>query len=80
VVAECRRGTGRHRRGGSRQRLLTEFNIEIGAGLGSLAGRIWRVGLMGSGSTAANVQLMLTRVPTRAATPRYIGCTLAADR
>ena len=31
-----------------RKRLLGEFNIEIGAGLGPLAGKIWRVGLMGS--------------------------------
>jgi len=39
-----------------RRQLLEQFNIEIGAGLGPLAGRIWRVGLMGSGS---NVQLVL---------------------
>jgi alanine-glyoxylate transaminase / serine-glyoxylate transaminase / serine-pyruvate transaminase len=43
-----------------RRRLLDEFGIEIGAGLGPLAGRIWRVGLMGSGSTLANVLLFLT--------------------
>jgi alanine-glyoxylate transaminase/serine-glyoxylate transaminase/serine-pyruvate transaminase len=42
-----------------RRRLLDEFQIEIGAGLGPLAGRIWRVGLMGSGSTLANVLLFL---------------------
>lgn len=42
-----------------RRQLLQEFNIEIGAGLGPLAGRIWRVGLMGSGSTLANVLLFL---------------------
>ena len=42
-----------------RRRLLEEFNIEIGAGLGPLAGRIWRVGLMGAGSTMANVLLFL---------------------
>jgi hypothetical protein len=33
-----------------RIRLLGEFNIEIGAGLGPLAGKIWRVGLMGASS------------------------------
>jgi alanine-glyoxylate transaminase/serine-glyoxylate transaminase/serine-pyruvate transaminase len=38
-----------------RKRLLDEHQIEIGAGLGPLAGRIWRVGLMGSGSTRENV-------------------------
>jgi alanine-glyoxylate transaminase/serine-glyoxylate transaminase/serine-pyruvate transaminase len=43
-----------------RRRLLDEFNIEVGAGLGPLAGRIWRVGLMGAGSTLANVLLFLT--------------------
>ena len=43
-----------------RRRLLDEFSIEIGAGLGPLAGRIWRVGLMGSGATLANVLLFLS--------------------
>jgi alanine-glyoxylate transaminase/serine-glyoxylate transaminase/serine-pyruvate transaminase len=34
-----------------RRQMLRQFNIEIGAGLGPLAGRIWRVGLMGASST-----------------------------
>ncbi len=34
-----------------RQHLLNESGIEIGAGLGPLAGRIWRVGIMGAGAT-----------------------------
>ena len=38
-----------------RKRLLERHNIEIGAGLGPLAGKIWRIGLMGSGSTIDNV-------------------------
>ena len=42
-----------------RRALLTRHGIEIGAGLGPLAGRIWRVGLMGAGSTPGNVQLFL---------------------
>lgn len=42
-----------------RSRLLQDYNIEIGAGFGSLKGRIWRVGLMGSGSTENNVILLL---------------------
>lgn len=42
-----------------RRTLLEEFNIEIGAGLGPLAGKIWRVGLMGSGSTLANVMVFV---------------------
>jgi alanine-glyoxylate transaminase / serine-glyoxylate transaminase / serine-pyruvate transaminase len=41
-----------------RQRLYDEFNIEIGAGLGPLRGKIWRVGLMGHGATAENVELL----------------------
>jgi alanine-glyoxylate transaminase / serine-glyoxylate transaminase / serine-pyruvate transaminase len=43
-----------------RRRLLEEFGIEIGAGLGPLAGRIWRVGLMGAGSTLSNILLFLS--------------------
>jgi len=38
-----------------RRQLLDRFGIEIGAGLGPLAGKIWRVGLMGSGSTREHV-------------------------
>jgi alanine-glyoxylate transaminase/serine-glyoxylate transaminase/serine-pyruvate transaminase len=34
-----------------RRTLLTSYNIEVGAGLGPLAGKIWRVGLMGASST-----------------------------
>jgi len=40
---------------GVRKRLLEDHGIEIGAGLGPLAGKIWRVGLMGSGSTRENI-------------------------
>ncbi len=43
-----------------RQRLLNEFDIEIGGGLGSLKGQVWRVGLMGYSSTAENVLLFLS--------------------
>ncbi|MBM3791607.1 MAG: alanine--glyoxylate aminotransferase family protein [Acidobacteria bacterium] len=42
-----------------RKQLLEEHNIEIGAGFGSLKGKIWRVGLMGAGSTRNNVMLLL---------------------
>ena len=42
-----------------RGRLLQEFGIEIGGGLGDLKGKIWRVGLMGKNSTANNVILFL---------------------
>ncbi len=42
-----------------RQRLLNEFNIEIGGGLGTLKGQLWRIGLMGHSSTEQNVLLFL---------------------
>lgn len=42
-----------------RKQLLEEFDIEVGGGLGVLKGKIWRVGLMGSGSTENNVLLLL---------------------
>jgi alanine-glyoxylate transaminase / serine-glyoxylate transaminase / serine-pyruvate transaminase len=41
-----------------RSRLYDEFDIEIGAGLGPLKGKIWRVGLMGHGARAENVELL----------------------
>ena len=40
-----------------RSRLLNEYNLEIGAGLGSLAGKVWRIGLMGHSSRAENILL-----------------------
>ena len=65
-----------------RRRLLDEFSIEIGAGLGPLAGRIWRVGVMGAGSTLSNVMLFLTaleRVLTSSGyRPRSSGAAVAA--
>ncbi len=42
-----------------RARLLNEFHLEIGAGLGPLKGRIWRFGLMGYSSQKRNVFLAL---------------------
>lgn len=38
-----------------RSQLLNEFGLEIGAGLGELAGKVWRIGLMGYGSNKKNV-------------------------
>ena len=40
-----------------RQRLLQQSNLEIGAGLGELAGKVWRIGLMGYASNETNVRL-----------------------
>jgi alanine-glyoxylate transaminase / serine-glyoxylate transaminase / serine-pyruvate transaminase len=42
-----------------RERLLKDYSLEIGAGLGALAGMIWRVGLMGYASNCRNVLLFL---------------------
>lgn len=42
-----------------RATLLNEFNLEIGAGLGSLAGKAWRIGLMGYAARSENVALCL---------------------
>ena len=44
---------------GARRRLLETYNIEIGAGLGDLAGKIWRIGLMGETSKRENVLAFL---------------------
>ena len=43
-----------------RQQLLDEYNIEIGAGLGPLRGKVWRIGLMGESSTRNNTLLVLS--------------------
>ncbi|MBW3590685.1 MAG: alanine--glyoxylate aminotransferase family protein [Actinobacteria bacterium] len=42
-----------------RKRLLSEYGIEIGAGLGPFKGKAWRIGLMGHSSTRRNVLLIL---------------------
>jgi len=41
------------------RRLLTEYNIEIAGGLGDLAGKVWRVGLMGYNARAETVAVLL---------------------
>lgn len=42
-----------------RRRLLEEFGIEIGGGLGAFKGKAWRIGLMGHSATRRNVTLVL---------------------
>jgi len=42
-----------------RARLLSQYGIEIGGGLGSLKGKVWRIGLMGESSSEANVLTLL---------------------
>ena len=41
------------------RRLLTEYNIEIAGGLGDLAGKVWRVGLMGYNARPETVAVLL---------------------
>lgn len=48
----------------TRATLLNDFNLEIGAGLGALAGKVWRIGLMGYASNPANVRRCLTALET----------------
>ncbi len=43
-----------------RRQLLQQYNLEIGAGLGALAGKVWRIGLMGYASRPENVLLCVT--------------------
>jgi alanine-glyoxylate transaminase/serine-glyoxylate transaminase/serine-pyruvate transaminase len=42
-----------------RKQMLARFDIEVGAGLGPLAGKVWRVGLMGASSTPGIILLFL---------------------
>jgi alanine-glyoxylate transaminase/serine-glyoxylate transaminase/serine-pyruvate transaminase len=68
-----------------RRDLRERFSIEIGAGLGPLAGRVWRIGLMGASSTeAAVVQLLsaldlLLRESGHAPSPAGAGVGAALD-
>jgi alanine-glyoxylate transaminase/serine-glyoxylate transaminase/serine-pyruvate transaminase len=48
----------------TRKRLLAEFGIEIGGGLGPFKGQAWRIGLMGAASTRRNVVLLLAALET----------------
>ncbi|MEJ2538910.1 MAG: alanine--glyoxylate aminotransferase family protein [Gemmatimonadota bacterium] len=45
-----------------RRQLLEEHGIEVGGGLGAAAGKLWRIGLMGSGATDENVDRLLQAV------------------
>ena len=47
-----------------RSRLLNEFGIEIGAGLGPFKGQAWRIGLMGHSCTPRNVTMILAALRT----------------
>ena len=43
-----------------RRKLITDYNIEIGAGLGDLQGKVWRIGLMGESARESNVFAFLS--------------------
>ncbi len=61
-----------------RGRLLNEFNLEIGAGLGALAGKVWRIGLMGHSSRAENIMLCLAALEAVLGDKVNTGVALAA--
>jgi len=64
-----------------RSTLLQDFNLEIGAGLGEYAGRVWRIGLMGYASRKQNVLQCLSAleaVLAAAGAPIYTGVAVAA--
>lgn len=64
-----------------RGRLLNEYNLEIGAGLGTLAGKVWRIGLMGHASRAENILLCvaaLEAVLSEMKAPIHTGVALSA--
>jgi len=54
-----------------RQGLLLEHNIEIGRGFGNLEGQVWRIGLMGYGSSEENVFALLYALETQLAKQKY---------
>ena len=64
-----------------RGRLLNEFGIEIGAGLGPMKGKTWRIGLMGETSNPRNVLLFLSALENCLAAQNYAvkaGASIAA--
>jgi len=42
-----------------RQQFLNKYNIEVGGGLEALAGKIWRVGIMGENCTKNHVNMLI---------------------
>jgi alanine-glyoxylate transaminase/serine-glyoxylate transaminase/serine-pyruvate transaminase len=65
-----------------RKRLLDEYDIEIGAGLGEFKGKAWRIGLMGESATERHVTGALTALNTALAEKGMVnkGVALAAAR
>ncbi len=64
-----------------RSLLLSDYSLEIGAGLGAMAGKVWRIGLMGHASNPRNVRLCLNAlddVLSRMKAPVKHGVAVAA--
>jgi alanine-glyoxylate transaminase/serine-glyoxylate transaminase/serine-pyruvate transaminase len=63
--------------------LLNDYNLEIGAGLGNLAGKVWRIGLMGHACNAKNVEYCLNaldEVLTKMKAPIQSGVAVPAAK
>lgn len=68
-----------------RKMLLESYSLEIGAGLGELAGKVWRIGLMGFGCNQKNVlfclgalDAVLTSLKAPINSGKAVGAALAA--
>ncbi|MBL4596108.1 MAG: alanine--glyoxylate aminotransferase family protein [Robiginitomaculum sp.] len=59
-----------------RRHLLEQHNLEIGAGLGALAGKVWRIGLMGASACEENIEICLSALE---ASIKQCGQTTAID-
>ncbi len=61
--------------------LLDRFGIEVGGGLGDLAGKVWRIGLMGYNSTPENVDRLLdlfaSELPAVQSSPAAVPAAIA---
>lgn len=42
-----------------REKMMDKYRIEVGGGIGELAGKVWRIGLMGNGARSENVEQLL---------------------
>lgn len=61
-----------------RAHLLERWDLEIGAGLGPLKGKVWRIGLMGASASPWHVRLCLTALAEALAAQGFAGARDAA--